>query len=240
MDGTELTAVALVLFLGALTRSVFGFGDAAVAMPLLALLSVRVAITVPLVGLVGLVVASTALLSGWRAADLRALKWLTASTFVGVPFGVVLVTRASETVVTRCLGLLLVVYGLFSLLGPSLPRLRHHGWSLASGFAAGCLGSAYNFNGVPVAVYGVLRRWPPDRFRSTMQAHFAISSVLVVAGQGAGGMWTAGMFRLFLLALPGVLLAVPLGRALHQRLPAERFTGCVHALITLLGVLLLL
>lgn len=158
---------------------------------------------------------------------------------MGVPFGVVLVRQASELLVIRSLGVLLLVYGLYSLLGPALPRVRRHGWALAAGFTAGCLGSAYNFNGVPVAVYGTLRRWPADRFRGTLQAHFVISSVLVVAGQGAGGMWTADMFRLFFLSLPGVLLAVPLGMALHQRLPADRFAGYVYALISLLGVLLL-
>ena len=43
-------------------------------------------------------------MGGWHGIDLPALKRLTLSTLVGVPFGVVLVTHGSETLITRSLG----------------------------------------------------------------------------------------------------------------------------------------
>lgn len=75
-------------------------------MPLLALLSIRVETAVPLVGAAGLAVALVALLGGWHDIDLAALKRLTLSTLVGIPFGVLLVTHGSETLITRSLGVL--------------------------------------------------------------------------------------------------------------------------------------
>ena len=239
MVTTEAMAVALVLFVGAWTRSFFGFGDAAVAMPLLALL-VRVETAVPLVGAAGLVVAFVAMLGARQDIDREAFTRLTISTLTGIPFGVLLVTHGSEALITRSLGVLLLAHGGSSLLGPPLPRLRRGGWALPFGFAAGCLGSAYNFNGVPVAVYGTMRRWPPDRFRGTLQAHFVVSSVLVVAGQGIGGLWSREVVGLLAVGLPGVLLAVPLGRLLHRRVAPGRFVAYVYGLISVLGVLLLL
>lgn len=188
--------VAGILFLGAAIRSFFGFGDAAVAMPLLALLGIQVEAAVPLVGAAGLAVALAALFGGAGSTDLAALKRLTLSTLVGIPFGVLLVTHGSETLITRSLGSLLVAYGGYSLAGPTLPHLRRHGWALVFGFMAGSLGGAYNFNGVPVAVFGTMRRWPADRFRGTLQAHFVVSSTLVVAGQGIGGLWTTDVLEL--------------------------------------------
>ena len=236
----ETVVVAGVLFLGAAVRSFFGFGDAAIAMPLLALLGIRMETAVPLVGAAGLAVALVALSSGWHNIDLAALERLTLSTLVGIPFGVLLVTHGSETMITRSLGLLLLAYGGYSFLGPTLPHIRRHGWALAFGFAAGALGSAYNFNGVPVAVFGTMRRWRPDRFRGTLQAHFVVSSILVVAGQGIGGLWTPQVAQLLAIGLPGVLLAVPLGQALHHRVPPERFTRYAYSLIVVLGLLLML
>lgn len=236
----ETAVVAGVLFLGAAVRAFFGFGDAAVAMPLLALLSVQMETAVPLVGAAGLAVALAALLGGWQSIDRAALRRLTLSTLVGIPFGVLLVTHGSETLITRSLGVLLLAYGGYSLLGPTLPRIRRRGWALAFGFAAGALGSAYNFNGVPVAVFGTMRRWPPERFRGTLQAHFVVSSILVVAGQGLGGLWTPQLARLLAVGLPGVLLAVPLGQALHHRVAPERFTRYAYGLIVVLGLLLVL
>jgi len=235
----EATAVAVVLFMGALTRSVFGFGDAAVAMPLLALLGLRVTAAVPLVGLAGMVVAGTALLSGWRSADRRTLAWLSVSTVLGVPLGVLLVTRVPEDLVTRSLGVLLIAYGLHGLRRPVRPRARGGAGVVVSGLAAGLLGSAYNLNGVPVALYGAGRGWSAARFRGTLQAHFVVSSVLVVGGQGIGGLWSADVFELLLVALPGILLAVPIGTALHRRIREAHFARGVHAAIVLLGVLLL-
>lgn len=236
----EMALVAGVLFLGASVRSFFGFGDAAVAMPLLALLSIRMETAVPLVGAAGLAVALVALFGGRRDIDLAELKRLTLSTVVGIPSGVLLVTHGSETLTTRSLGVLLLAYGGYSLLGPTLPRIHRRGWALPFGFAAGALGSAYNFNGVPVAVFGTMRRWHPDRFRGTLQTHFIVSSILVVVGQGLGGLWTWQVFRLLAISLPGVLLAVLLGQALHRRVPPERFARYAYTLIAVSGVLVML
>lgn len=237
----EAAVVAGVLFLGALVRSFFGFGDAAVAMPLLALLAVPLDVAVPLVGLAGMAVALLAVTRGWSDVDRRALLALTVSTIVGVPVGVLLVTYTSEALLQRSLGLLLVGYGAYLVAGRRLPRplLRRAGWAYPFGFAAGSLGSAYNFNGVPVAVYGTLRRWPPERFRGTLQAHFVVSSILVVTGQAAGGLWTVEVLRTFAAAAPGVLVAVPLGSVLHRRVSAPAFTRLVHGLIVVLGLVLL-
>lgn len=237
----EAVVVAGVLFLGALVRSFFGFGDAAVAMPLLALLAVPLDVAVPLVGLAGMAVALLAVARGWSDVDRRALLALTLSTIVGVPVGVLLVTHMSEPALQRSLGLLLVGYGAYLAAGRRLPRplLRRSAWAYPFGFAAGALGGAYNFNGVPVAVYGTLRRWPPERFRGTLQAHFLVSSILVVTGQAAGGLWTVEVLRSFAAAAPGVLVAVPLGSVLHRRVSAPAFTRLVHGLIVVLGLVLL-
>lgn len=239
----DVALVVTVVFLGALVRATFGFGEAVVSMPLLALLPVPLHTSIALVGLAGLTVAALAVTTGWRAVDRPVLARLVPATIVGIPVGLVLVTVAPAALITGLLGGFLVGYGIYSLARPGLggpvpSRWAHPSWALPFGFAAGVLGSAYNFNGVPVVVYAGLRRWDPARFRGTMQAHFLVSGALIVGSQALAGFWDGRLWLLYLFALPAIVVATVLGSLLHRHIPAARFTNFVFGLVIALGVVL--
>jgi len=69
MSITLILTVITVVFLGALTRTAFGFGEAVVSMPLLTLLPISLHTAVSLMGFVGLTVALVAVGTGWRHID---------------------------------------------------------------------------------------------------------------------------------------------------------------------------
>src|SRR5579872_2714337 len=160
MTVTTVVMVVAVVFAGAIMRATFGFGEAVVSMPLLALLPVSLHTSISLIGLVGLTVAAMTITSGWRHIDRSILIWLTIATLAGIPVGLLLVTLAPAVVVTKTLGAFLIVYGIYSLVHDAITQtaapdwLSRRGWVLPFGFAAGMLGSAYNITGVPVVVYG--------------------------------------------------------------------------------------
>ena len=230
--------VVLVVFVGALTRATFGFGEAVVAMPLLALLPIGLPTAASLMGLVGLTIAVVSVLGGSRAVDRGVLLRLSLGTLVGVPGGLLLVLLVPEAVVSLLLGLFLVVYGAYALSARARPGPLATRWAGPVGIVAGGLGSAYSFHGIPVVVYGTLRGWSPEVFRGTLQAFFLVSGALVVAGQAIGGLWSEELVLLALTALPAVGLAVLLGRVLHTRMPAHRFHHYVHLLVVVLGLVL--
>ncbi|MCA9117288.1 MAG: hypothetical protein KDA79_19595, partial [Planctomycetaceae bacterium] len=64
----ESSLPVLVLFTAALVRSTFGFGDALVAMPLLALF-MPLETAAPLVALISLLIAGSVLQRDWRHAE---------------------------------------------------------------------------------------------------------------------------------------------------------------------------
>lgn len=233
-----VSLVVLVVFVGALTRATFGFGEAVVAMPLLALLPIGLPTAASLMGLVGLTIAVVSVLGGSRAVDRGVLLRLSLGTLVGVPGGLLLVLLVPEAVVSLLLGLFLVVYGAYALSARAVPGPLATGWAGPVGIVAGGLGSAYSFHGIPVVVYGTLRGWSPEVFRGTLQAFFLVSGALVVAGQAIGGLWSEELVLLALTALPAVALAVLLGRVLHTRMPAHRFHHYVHLLVVVLGLVL--
>lgn len=231
--------MVLAVFLGALTRATFGFGEAVVAMPLLALLPVSLHTSASLVGLAGLAVALLSLAGGLRRVDTAALVRLFVGTLCGIPLGIVLLVEVPADAAMGVLGAVLALHGFDRLRARQRRVDAGLGWAYPTGLLAGALGSAYNLLGAPVAVYGTLRGWEPEEFRGTLQAHFAIAGALVVSAQALGGVWTPAVPRLFAAALPAIALATWCGHRLHRRIPAERFAGAVHLLVLALGVLLL-
>lgn len=230
--------VVLVVFVGALVRATFGFGEAIVAMPLLALLPITLPTAASLMGLVGLAIAAASVAEGRGAVDRGVLVRLGVGTLVGVPAGLLLVRSVPEEVMTVLLGGFLVAYGAYALTHRTERPSVATRWASPVGVVAGALGSAYSFHGMPVAVYGTLRGWSPEVFRGTLQAFFLVSGALVVAAQGIGGLWSRELVPLAVAAVPAVAVAMLLGRALHTRMPPDRFHGFVHLLVVGLGLVL--
>lgn len=230
--------VVLVVFVGALTRTTFGFGEAVVAMPLLALLPIALPTAASLMGLVGLAIAVASVAGGTRAVDRDVLVRLSVGTLMGVPGGLVLVASVSAEVMSLLLGVFLVLHGAYALSDRAAHAPIATRWAGPVGVVAGGLGSAYSFHGIPVVVYGTLRGWSPEVFRGTLQAFFLVSGTLVVLAQAIGGLWSRELVPLALAALPAVALARLVGRALHTRMPPDRFHGYVHLLVVGLGLVL--
>ncbi len=245
MTVTIIILVVAVVFAGALMRATFGFGEAVISMPLLALLPISLHTSISLIGLAGLTVAGMTISSGWRHVDRSTLIWLSVATLFGIPVGLALVRFAPAGIVTKTLGAILIGYSVYSLIryivAPTTVSswLSNKGWVLPFGFAAGALGSAYNVTGIPVVVYGTLRNWHPSRFRGTLQAHFLVAGVFVVIGQALGGLWSANLFLLYGLSLPAIIIATLLGLFLHRHIPTEKFKQYVFCVILALGMLLL-
>lgn len=227
-----------ILFLSTLTRSTFGFGDALLAMPLLTLV-VGVRVATPVVGLVSLVIAILIVARRWRGVQIDHAWRLVVASVVGIPLGVLSLETVPERIVVVFLGAFLVLFGLYQACRPALPELQRRGWAFPFGFVSGVLGGAYNTGGPPIVVYGVLKRWEPERFRSTLQGYFLPTNVVVVASHAVAGLWTPQVLQLFGLALPGVLLAIWLGLRVTARLPTERFEKLLSVVLVLMGAVLL-
>ena len=170
MDVTTLLVIAIV-FVGTLIRSSLGFGEALIAVPLLALL-MPVETAAPVAVLVSIGIALFILLQDWRKVHLRSAGWLILSTLFGIPLGLMLLRDFSEIAVKAILGLVIILFSAYALLNRHKQTLKNDRLAWLFGFFAGILGGAYGMNGPPLAMYGSLRRWEPEYFRATLQAYF--------------------------------------------------------------------
>ncbi len=234
-----LVPVLAVVFAAALVRATFGFGDALVGMPLLALW-VPLRAATPLVAMVAPVLSLALLTREWRHLNLRGAVRLIVSTVVGIPFGLLLLKRVDESLINLVLAAVIILFAAYNLLRPGLLRLRTERTAPVFGFIAGILGAAYNTNGPPIVIYGALRGWPPETFRATLQGYFLPTGLAILIGQGIAGLWTKPVVTTFLASLPVVFLAVVLGGALGRRIPEARFRSAVYVLMLALGLVLMI
>jgi uncharacterized protein len=229
------------VFVATLVRSAFGFGEALIAVPLLAFF-IPVRVAAPLAVLVSITIAMVVVVQDWRHIHLRSAGWLVFSTLFGIPLGLLLLTRSPEHLIKAGLGGLILLFALFCLAANMRFRLHRDSWTwlLICGFIAGILGGAYGMNGPPLVIYGSMRNWTAQHFRATLQAYFLPASVLGMCGYLSAGLWTPVVTHDYLLCLPVMLPAVFLGRVINHRLSAAAFSRYVYLGLAAIGAGLLM
>jgi uncharacterized membrane protein YfcA len=233
--------VLLVLFIATLIRSAFGFGEALIAVPLLAL-RIPVEVAAPLAVLVSITIAAVIVAQDWRKIHVRSTGWLVGSTLFGIPLGLLLLTSGDQRLTKSFLAVVIIAFSTYSLIGRKPPELRtdSRAWLLGCGFCAGVLGGAYGMNGPPLAVYGAMRRWSAQHFRATLQGYFLPASIIGMIGYLVAGLWVPSVTRYYLLSLPITLPAIWLGRVINHRLKGETFLKYVHLGLVIIGTVLLI
>ena len=239
MQAHSLTVqVILIFFAATVVRSALGFGEALIAVPLLAFV-MPVEVAAPTAVLVSITVAFVIVIQDWRRIHMTSAGWLVGSTLLGIPLGLLALKKLPEPVVEAILGVVVVTFAAHALLTRRNHELKDDRLAGFFGFTAGVLGGAYGMNGPPLAIYGSLRRWSPEHFRATLQAYFLPASLVGMGGYWFGGLWTPTVDRFYFASLPGVLVAIFLGRAINRRIRDRRFTVFVHAALTVIGTVLL-
>ncbi len=240
VDVTTLQVLAIV-FAATLIRSALGFGEALIAVPLLAL-CIPVRVTAPLAVLVSITVAAVVVAQDWRKVHVRSAGWLLFSTLFGIPLGLLLLATGGDRAVKAALAVIIMAFSVYSLTGRTPPELKSDSrtWLLGCGFCAGVLGGAYGMNGPPLVIYGAMRRWSAQRFRATLQGYFLPASLIGLGGYWLAGLWVHAVTRYYLWSLPVMLPAIWLGRVVNQRLRGETFLKYVYFGLVGAGTMLLI
>ena len=108
IDVTTLHVLS-VIFIATLIRSAFGFGEALVAVPLLAFY-IPLNLAAPLAVLVSITIASIVVVQDWKKIHLRSTAWLVLSTLAGIPLGLRLLTSSHQSLVKAALGVIIIMF----------------------------------------------------------------------------------------------------------------------------------
>jgi len=235
-----LPAVICVLFVASVVRSAFGFGEAMVAVPLLAFW-IPLQSAAPLAVLASVTVALIVVAQDWKHIHLRAAAGLLASTLIGLPLGLLLLTSSHQHLLRFGLGALIAFFSFYGIAGKNRMKLQieNRGWMVVFGALAGFLGGAFGMNGPALAIYGALRRWPAANFRATLQAYFLPASTMGLIGFWRAGVWTSTVTHQYLYALPAIVPGVFVGRYISQKLDRDAFLKYIYFALMVVGFVLM-
>lgn len=233
------------MLFGAFIRTVFGFGDALIAMPMLTLISFDLKTSTALIGAIGLLVAIPATLKYSSEIDWSVIKRLVIGSIFGVPVGITLVKYVDVKVVGRILGLFLLIYSSYSLIqvlrNKNLKvRLHSKLWDYIFGLVSGILGSAFDSHGVAVAIYGTMKEWTANEFRGILQSYFMCVSVIVVSSQMVSGFWNMEVVKLLLMTIPFLFILIPFSNWVGTKINSAEMVKYVYGLLLLFGIMLLI
>ena len=227
--------ISLIIFLGAFTQSLTGFGSALVAMALLSPL-LGLAIASPLVAGTALVLEALMLMRYHESLKLDSIWRVLLASLVGAPLGVYFLSRINENIALFALGIVITGYAIYGLTGFRLPDLTHPLWAWITGLMSGMLGGAYNTSGPPVVIYGNCRRWDAGEFKSNLSGFFIINSIIVVTSHLWSGHFTANVIRILPFAFPAMFIGFLAGQTLDRWLSPDLFRKIVLVLLIVLGM----
>ncbi|EGV43577.1 sulfite exporter TauE/SafE family protein [Bizionia argentinensis JUB59] len=230
----------IVVFIATIVRSTFGFGESLIAVPLL-IFYIPIETAVPLSVLISVVIAAVVIVQDRKKIHFNSAKWLIFFAILGIPIGLLLLLYGNENLVKSGLGILIVLYSLYSLLSKSQFKLESDNklWLFICGFLSGVFGGAYGLNGPPLAIYGNMRNWTAKHFRATLQAYFLPAGIIGLIGYWYNGLWSATVTHYFLVCIPAIIPAIFIGRYLNSRLKDGAFINYIYIGLIAIGGLLI-
>lgn len=199
-------------------------------------------VAVPLAVLISIFIAAVVVVQDRKQIQFHSAKWLILFAALGIPVGLVLLIYGNENLVQSILGILIILYALYSIFSKTGFYLKTDNkvWLFVCGFISGVLGGAYGLNGPPLVIYGNMRRWAAKDFRATLQAYFLPAGILGMMGFAYKGLWTWEVTKYFLICLPVIIPAIFLGRYFNHRLKDGAFLKYVYVGLICIGIMLLI
>ena len=232
-------AGALVIASACFVQGLAGFGIGLVSLAFLPYL-MSPAHAIVLITLYAAVFTVIIFLPLRRDFVLRGMVELTLGTLLATPFGVWILAVLSPEMLTRLIGLVLLLIVALEWFGLYPQRLSGPGWGFGAGVTAGLLGGAIGTPGPPVILYAAAQDWSPRTVKANIQAFLIVNQTVIVIGYWWAGLLDREVWRLaWVYAVPAVV-GLAAGMLLFNRLDRARFRRVVFAVLFVSGLVLLL
>ena len=239
MDELSLALFLAAAFFGGLTSGVSGFAMGLVVS------GVWLHIIAPdqnalLIVLCGLVTQGSGI---WRVH--HAIKWQAVAPFIvggalGVPAGTALLTTVDPKTLSFAIGVLLVIYSLYSLARPAFkPVQGGTPTDFGVGIVNGLIGGLTGLGGIAVTLWCQLRGGSKDAQRAIFQPVMFATFVMSAVSFAVAGAFTVQTFKLYALALPVLIAGIWCGFGLYGKLNDAAFRKIILLLLLVAGVSLI-
>jgi len=174
----------------------------------------------------------------WHAISWKRVLPFIVGGLLGVPVGTWLLPSVPVQAFKIFIGVFLICFCSFMLASGRTFKVTFGGRAADGGigFIGGVLGGIAGLSGAPTTIWASLRGWGKDEKRSIFQAFNLTILATALVSQWVGGLLTAEVGRMTLLALPGTLVGVWIGRRLYEKLGTTGFDRVVYLVLLLSGV----
>ena len=235
----DLTAV----FVASTLSSIAGFAFSAICGAMLFHLLAHPVQVVQIMLVCSIAIQLLSVVTLRNAIDWKHLARFIGGGIVGLPLGIYLLTHLAPHLYLRCIGVFLIVYGMFMIVRrPPTTTFSNVLGDYIAGFLGGVTGGFAAFPGALVTIWCGLKGWTKDQQRGVYQPFILIMQVLALAiillmlpsHPQAGGITLSTLSY-----VPGALLGTWCGIAIFRRLTDIQFARVVNLLLIVSGLGLL-
>ena len=234
-------ATLFAVFVAATVSSTVGFAFSAVAAGiLLQIMDDQIAaVEVMLISSIALQIYCVALL--WRHIVLRRVAWFLLGGIITIPVGVYALLALNTRSYAIAIGLVLAIYGVFTLVRPrpSIPSGNVGGFAdIIAGSIGGITGPLVAFPGAAVAIWCDARGWDKLTQRCVYQPYILVMQIATLAVLGMLGETNRIDIAYISFIIPAVLGA-HVGLRIFARMTDAEFKALVNVLLILSGLWIL-
>jgi len=200
IDPTTLLLASIIIFFGALTQSIIGFGLAVVATPLLYLVDPQL-VPAPVI-FMGFSISLLTLFREHSALEFNGLQYALLGRIPGGFIGAGLLIFAPQAILGLAIAGIVAAAVIFSLMKFNLKVNRKS--LFFAGVISGIFGNIAAIGGPPLAI--LLSGKDAKQFRAALSAFFIFSSTIALAILAITGLLELKHFWLSLMLLPSVVL----------------------------------
>ena len=171
---------------------------------------------------------------------LRGMVELVIGTVLATPLGVWILAAMSPELLTRLIGLVLLLIVVLEWFGLYPRSLSGGGWGFGAGVVAGLLGGAIGTPGPAVILYAAAQDWSPRTVKANIQAFLIVNQAVIVIGYWWAGLLDREVWRLAAVYAVPAVAGLAAGMLLFGRLDRARFRRVVFAVLFASGLVLLL
>lgn len=241
----EFYIIFFAWFLAGAINNIAGFGAAMVAMPIIAVCSMfggySVSVTVPSCTLIVLCLNVQLAYSHRKFITWSKFRYLVIGCIIGSACGALLVGAMPEEFLKFGMGIFLLIYGVYGLFAKSKDSsATGNVLGVCAGFLSSLLGLAFGFNGPPLAAYVAYVGWPQREVKAMLGAAFILSCSTILFSQFMAELHSTTTFKIFLVALPGVLIGGKIGLMIANKLGERSYHKIIHIALIFMGCSLLI
>ena len=232
IDPQTLALASLIIFLGALTQSLIGFGLAVVASPLLYIVDPEL-VPAPVI-VMGFSIALLTLLRERGHLEFNGLQYALIGRIPGGFLGATLLLLAPQPILGLAIAGIVATAVILSLFKFTLPVNRKT--LFGAGVVSGIFGNIAAIGGPPMAI--LLAGKDASQFRAALSAFFIFSSMIALMILAVAGLLELKHLWLSLMLLPSVILGYLVAGRLVGRVDKQKTRAVTLALCSVSALVL--